>query len=132
MPTLLVVDDNPDVLNLVARALQSRGYEILAAAGGEDALKMAAGLAGRIDLLITDIRMPGMDGPELWSKIRVLRPELRCLYISGFPQGTPMSEPFLAKPFTSAALVAKIEEILSPDRKHPAAQPPGRVNARSA
>ena len=118
--TILLVEDEAGVLRLATRLLTSQGHTVLAAHGAEEALRLSADHAGRIDLLITDIIMPTMNGAELAAAVAAERPELRCLYISGYPadviaeRGLLADETqFLAKPFTKAALARKVAEVLA-------------------
>jgi CheY-like chemotaxis protein len=92
--------------------LADREYRVLSAANGPEALSLAA-TAETIDLLLTDIRMPGMDGIELYERMRRLRRGLKVLFISGYAQGKSLDQPFLAKPFKSAALLRKVDEVLA-------------------
>ena len=117
--TLLTVDDEDYVLNLETEVLRACGYTVLEALGGEQALKVAAEHADEIQLLITDVRMPSMDGIELGEKISAVCPDLKILFISGFAENTPLAGKiadgqvaFLAKPFTPLALVQKVRQIL--------------------
>ena len=116
--TILVVEDDPAVLELVRRVLTARGYAVLAAGGPEEALSVAGG-AGVIDLLLTDVVMPGIGGAELGRRLRELRPGLRVLFASGYPEDAIAQQGVLnsgvdliPKPYTPAALVARVREIL--------------------
>lgn len=116
---ILVVDDEPAVLSLLCGILCSRGYEVAGAESGEKALE-AYSLNGPFDLLLADVMMPGMDGPELarrlWEKDR----GLRVLFIAGLAD-TPMIRsaildrglPLLPKPFLPRDLLARVEEVLN-------------------
>lgn len=120
--TVLVVEDQEQVRRLVCRILSRDGYHVLAAEGGEDALELAATHQGPIDLLITDVMMSGMNGRELGERMAEARPGLRVLYMSGYTadligdQGLSPAAPLIQKPFTTAALTAKVREVL--DRSH--------------
>src|SRR5262249_49957651 len=83
--TILVVEDDPSVLRLTAEALQRRGYRVLTANGWLEALDLVSRSNVAIDLVLTDIIMPGMGGRVLGERIRLLRPEIRVLYMSGYP-----------------------------------------------
>jgi PAS domain S-box-containing protein len=116
--TILVVEDDPAVLDLVKRVLDLRGFRILAASSGEGALELARE-AGRIDLLLTDVVMPGMDGAELARRLRELRPDLRVLYASGYPEDAIAQHgvlnpgvDFIPKPYTPGALAARLRVVL--------------------
>ncbi|MDP1570478.1 MAG: response regulator [Vicinamibacterales bacterium] len=107
--TVLVVDDAEPLRELVRTLLARRGYTVLTAANAEDALAMA-GAHGAIDLLLTDLVMPGTGGPELSRQILARQPALRIAYMSGYAQGDTHQQemspgmPFLHKPFTADAL----------------------------
>ncbi len=83
--TVLVVEDRDDVRKLTADVLRKHGYRVLEASDGIKALQLAEGREGTIDLLLTDVVMPGMDGGELAKKLAALVPSLRVLYMSGYP-----------------------------------------------
>ena len=115
--TILVVDDEPGVLRVVQMTLNKLGYRVLVADSPEDALQQAEAHDG-IDLLLTDIVMPKMTGYELALRLLDRRENLRCLFMSGFPddgipaKGTRKIAPFIRKPFTTFMLEAKISEVL--------------------
>ena len=117
--TVLLVEDEEQILNLGRRILERQGYTVLAASRPEEAVAVAAGHAGLIHLLITDVVMPEMDGKRLRERLRASHPDLKCLFMSGYtaeviaPHG--VLEPgvhFLQKPFTLQSLAAKVREIL--------------------
>ncbi len=117
--TILVVEDEEAVRSLVATALEDRGYRILSAANAEEALLRESTHPGPIDLLITDVVMRGMRGPELAQRIRALRPEVRVLFMSGYPDDElgnrgvlDVATAFLQKPFKVKALGDKVAEVL--------------------
>ncbi len=112
MRTILVAEDESPLRKLICRMLQNEGYTVLCAADGNSALRMAESHPGQIDLLVTDIRMPGMDGIELYTELRRQRPQLPVLFISGYAQGRELQAPFLAKPFTPTVLLERIRELL--------------------
>jgi PAS domain S-box-containing protein len=126
--TVLLVEDEVAVRDLVATALQDRGYTLLTAADAEEALELERVHSGTIDLLITDVVMHGMRGPELARRIRERRPELPVLFMSGYPDdalnvgGDPDGgTAFLQKPFRVRALGAKVAEVLRAARPRPEA-----------
>src|SRR5690348_16286938 len=89
--TILIVDDDADVLELTAEVLADAGYEVLTASGAEPALELLRG--GRtVDLLLTDIVMPGLNGLGLADEAKRLRPELRVLYTSAFVKTAPFGD----------------------------------------
>jgi len=117
--TVLVADDEAGVRQLAATILRTRGYSVLEAASGAEALVVARAWHGRIHLLVIDVVMPGMDGWELASRLQDERPGVETLYISGYaenaviPQGGGDKKVnFLQKPFAAGALVQKVRELL--------------------
>jgi PAS domain S-box-containing protein len=116
--TVLLVEDEEGVRRLIATILQQHGYRVLEAAGGEDALGMIKQCGDRIDLLISDVVMPRMGGPELAAQLRELRPEVTVLFISGYTdpsitdQVVLTGSHFLQKPFAADALVRTVGEAL--------------------
>ena len=125
--TLLLVEDEDVVRSLVRRALQSFGYNVLEAGNADDALVLCVGYEGRIDLLVTDVTMPGeMGGRELVEELAHLRPETKVIYTSGYTDDAIVRrgilEPgvhFVQKPFKPADLVRKVREVLDgPPRGH--------------
>jgi PAS domain S-box-containing protein len=114
--TILVVEDEGSVRKLVRKILEGRGYRVREAAQGEQALSEAA--AGPIDLLLTDIVMPGLSGPELAQRFLLMRPGTPVLFMSGYTDtsapGMALARdvPFLSKPFTPAALASKVRAVL--------------------
>jgi len=113
--TILLVEDEPLLLHLSTTMLESLGYTVLSAVNGDAAMSLVRDYFDAIDLLITDMIMPGMNGRELAARLRRLRPGLRCLFISGYApenSNTPL-QPFLEKPFTRKTLGTKVREVLS-------------------
>jgi two-component system cell cycle sensor histidine kinase/response regulator CckA len=116
---ILLVEDEDAVRSFAVRALESRGYQVLAANSGEAALEEVAGFQGDINLVVSDVVMPGMDGPTLIKKLREQSPTLKVIFISGyaedaFRRNLPPSEDFafLPKPFSLKQLAAKVKEIM--------------------
>jgi two-component system, cell cycle sensor histidine kinase and response regulator CckA len=116
--TLLLVEDHEQVRTLVHLLLEKQGYTVLAAASGGEALAAAAAHDGTIELMITDLVMPGMDGKELAGRLRELRPDVRVLYTSGYAQGMVEGhelddgDAFLPKPYDQPELAAAIAGVL--------------------
>jgi DNA-binding NtrC family response regulator len=118
--TILVVDDEETVLSLVRTMLWRAGFNVLEASGAEEAIRVASEHAAPIDLLLTDILMPGTNGYELAGEFAAARPDAKVLLMSGYRDkvlaestGRAASEaPLLRKPFTAYVLVARIQEIL--------------------
>jgi len=117
--TILVADDEPFAHDLIRRALEPRGYTVLSARNAAEAVAIGEAHHGPIHLLLTDVVMPDLHGPDLAQRIRRLRPEIKVLYVSGFI-GHPAVDlatvgrdaAFLQKPFTSDALATKVREEL--------------------
>ncbi|MCK9462283.1 MAG: response regulator [Proteobacteria bacterium] len=117
--TILIAEDDETVRDLLQRTLDGQGYRVLAARTGPEAIALAKKHDGRIDLLLTDVVMPGMGGRELADRLRAQRPELRVLFTSGYSDRNPARggagdtrESFIAKPTTPRELAARIREIL--------------------
>jgi CheY-like chemotaxis protein len=111
---ILLVDDSPRIRPLVREILRDLHCQILEAPTAEEALTIAATQGGNIDLLLTDIAMPGMSGLELATELRRSYPGLPVLYMSGYtlPAATSSGMHFIEKPFRPDALVRKVREIL--------------------
>jgi CheY-like chemotaxis protein len=129
METILVADDVPDVLLLVRDILEARGYTVLTAADGEEALRFSEGHAGPIDALLSDVVMPGLTGPELAERLARTRPKTKVVFMSGYTTETMdqygllhSGVPFVGKPFTQGLLLGKLRDAL--DYRSPFARPP--------
>lgn len=125
--TILVVDDEAPVREVMVLALRSEGYNVLHAANGQEALSVAERHAAPIDAIVSDIMMPLMGGGLLLENLRRWYPGIRFLLVSGFPEGhrllggltgTPTS--FLAKPFAPDELLRAVRELLDRPRRAPA------------
>jgi PAS domain S-box-containing protein len=117
--TILLVEDDHEVRQFAATVLKSRGYRVLEAADAANALQIAHRHEGPIDLLVTDVVMPGMNGPKLASELTRLRPGLRVLYISGYAENAVAHHgvldagiEYLAKPFSPTELAHKVREVI--------------------
>jgi signal transduction histidine kinase len=117
--TLLVVEDEAAVRRLARQALERLGYRVLEAGDGRQALDVAAAHAGAIDLLVTDVVMPGMGGRELAEHLTGLRPGLRVLYTSGYTESAIVQNgtldptvAYVPKPYTPDQLARKVREVL--------------------
>lgn len=117
--TILIVEDEPAVRGLVHEALGASGYEVLVARHGIDALLAGARHLGPIHLLLVDVVMPQMSGPEVAEKLAAMRPGIKVLYMSGYPDHPVFSmgagtgaAAFLQKPFTMIMLTKKVREVL--------------------
>jgi two-component system, cell cycle sensor histidine kinase and response regulator CckA len=120
--TILAVDDDRSVLNLLEQALAAAGYRVLVAAGGWEAIREFEA-SGGVELLLTDVIMPDLTGPVLAERLRSKKPDLRVLFISGFHDAdlvqrfvTRKGFTLLPKPFTVAALLRVVREALEPVR----------------
>jgi PAS domain S-box-containing protein len=121
--TILVAEDDEGVRGLIVGTLRSCGFQVLQAADGRGALLEAARHAGQIDLLLTDVIMPGMNGTEMAGRLAALRPGIKVLFISGY-SGELIAKAgvlradvaYLPKPFTPDVLAAKVREMLGRER----------------
>jgi two-component system cell cycle sensor histidine kinase/response regulator CckA len=118
--TILLVEDEEAVRSFAARALRLRGYNVIEASGGEEALEEVRSGKAPIHLLITDVVMPNMDGPTLVRQVRRIRPDMQIIFMSGyaeeaFRRNDEKAEDlhFLPKPFGLKQLAAKVKEVLS-------------------
>ena len=116
---VLLVEDEDSVRELVSEALETQGYKVLTATRGDQALKIAGRREQKIDLMVTDVVMPGMSGRELAKLILQGRPQARVLFLSGYTEDAVLHQgaldtgtAFLQKPFTLDALACKVREIL--------------------
>ena len=117
--TVLLVEDEESVRELVRLTLASRGYQVLEAENGESGLRLAESFKEHIDILITDVVMPGIGGRELARKLLLLRPAISVLYLSGYTEDAVVTRgtlgprtAFLQKPFTLQNLAKKVREVL--------------------
>jgi CheY-like chemotaxis protein len=117
--TILVVEDDAAVRRVTVRILKRAGYLVLEAESGRQALNFVTGTIAGVDLLITDVVMPEMGGPELGTRLASLWPGLKILYVSGYTDSTIArhglgeGEAFLQKPFTTEALATKVRSLLA-------------------
>jgi two-component system, cell cycle sensor histidine kinase and response regulator CckA len=122
METILLVDDDESVRALVRESLAKQGYTVLEARFNSEALMMARRHEGPIHLMVADVMMPGINGRELADMLTSSRPQMKVLYISGYPLEIvreklrdPDMANFLQKPFPIEALVSKVRELLRAD-----------------
>jgi len=115
--TVLVVEDQPEVRKLAADVLRHYGYRVLEAAGGDEALRLCA--SEKIALMVTDVIMPGMTGPDLAARVAAARPGVKVLYMSGYSETFVAHQgiveaglAYLQKPFTADVLGRKAREVL--------------------
>ena len=116
---ILVVDDEPVVLKIVSEILSNRGFRVLRASSPEEALDLARRHTGPIRLMLSDVVMPGLHGPDLAEALLEVHPEAECLFIAGLPDSPEIygrilnrGRAFLPKPFAARTLLAKVDEVL--------------------
>jgi two-component system, cell cycle sensor histidine kinase and response regulator CckA len=123
--TILIVEDDASLREVACEFLQSTGYIVVSAASPQEALQFVERHSGQIDLLMTDVIMPKMNGRELATRLLITRPEMHVLYVSGYMDGIVRDGAhgaleeglsFLEKPYTRRALLSKIREILDSRR----------------
>lgn len=111
--TILAVDDEHLVLSLLETMLRKQGFTVLTAANGVEALRVFSSAQKDVNLVITDVVMPEMDGTILAEHLLQMRPDLPVLFISGFSERLErIRAPILAKPFSPAVLVGKVRALL--------------------
>lgn len=127
-PIILVVDDDADLLRVAVRVLSVHGYEVLSAEGCAEALEVLEGRAEPIDLLLTDMEMPGMGGDELAMRFEERFPDLRVLFTSGYPAQvmaaaakgedarSASARNFIEKPYAMSELARRVREVLDAER----------------
>ena len=120
-PCILLAEDDPDVRRLLTDVLTGEGFHVLSASNGEAALKLARKHSGQIDLLITDVQMPKLDGFDLRERLCLERPDIKLLVISGALGSNILGAdfPLLRKPFLPSELASKVREILGNPAKGP-------------
>ena len=136
METILLVNDEADVRATAREILEGQGYEVLEALDAEEAVRVAATHQGPIDLLLTDVVMPGASGQDLAMLLGLQRPDLRVLYMSSFAiikgqrqfteveNGLDLGVPIILKPFTAERLTEKVQEVLATKPPSPFDQRP--------
>ena len=127
LETILVVDDDPGVLRIVVAILESASFRVLSADNGAGAIELAKETEGRIDLLLSDVDMPLLSGPDLGEALKKVRPDLHVMLMSGGPKGNLLvlnyGWAFIQKPFVAKKLVEMVTSVLhSPDRSQPGGQ----------
>jgi two-component system, cell cycle sensor histidine kinase and response regulator CckA len=122
--TVLVVEDDASVRGITRAMLELHGYRVLEAGSGEEALEICEGPEGPVQLLLTDVVMPGMSGPEVAQQLTRVHPELKVLYMSGYTDDailrhgvTELSPAFVQKPFSAETLGWKVREVLEASRE---------------
>lgn len=132
--TILVVDDTEAVRELVVGILQDANFHVLQASNGSKALTVAADYPGKIDLLLSDIQMPGMTGPDLGEALKNSRPEMHVMLMSGFTGGNLLvlnyGWAFIEKPFVPVKLMEMVDVVLhTPNKSQGSRQYDARVDA---
>jgi two-component system, cell cycle sensor histidine kinase and response regulator CckA len=119
--TILLVEDEEGLRSLNARGLRSRGYSVIEASNGIEAMEALEQENGAVDLVVSDVVMPEMDGPTLLKTMRARNPDLKIIFVSGYAEeafGKSLPEnqqfAFLAKPFTLSQLVATVKQTMAP------------------
>jgi two-component system cell cycle sensor histidine kinase/response regulator CckA len=116
LSTVLVVDDEPMVREMVALMLETDGFSVLKARDGADAIDISRSHRGEINLLVTDVTMPGMDGCDLAEELQTVNPSLEVLMISGFYENRVAERcsrfSMLAKPFSMTSLLSVVRALL--------------------
>jgi two-component system, cell cycle sensor histidine kinase and response regulator CckA len=117
--TLLIVENESAIRHLLQVALRRNGYTVLAAESGREALQLVRNHAGPLHLMITDVMMPDMDGPELVRQLSTIRPDTRTLFMSGYMDDTlgergilSTNANFIQKPFSPGTIAQRVREIL--------------------
>ena len=121
--TVLLVEDEAAVRNVTREFLEANGYRVLEASEGSEALLICERHQSPIHIMVTDVAMPGLTGPEVAQRARLLRPEMRILFVSGFTNSTLLQHGvpeggawFLQKPFSLSALGRKLREVLQVEK----------------
>lgn len=123
--TILVVDDNAAVLGLVVSVLEYSKFHVLSAGDGAKALELANETEGKIDLLLSDVDMPKMSGPDLGERLKKARPDMQVMLMArgadGSPRGLQSGWSFIEKPFMPTKLIQMVTNVL---------RPPARIQSR--
>jgi CheY-like chemotaxis protein len=127
-PTVLVVDDEEDLRDIMRRMLERRGFDTLVAGDSEQAIAACRDHAGTIDVLVTDLGLPGASGGELSHAATAIRPDMGVVYISGLPKEIAVTKGLIGddallvkKPFTSEGLIEALRTVI--DEKKPPPPP---------
>jgi len=122
---VLVVDDEPMVLDIVCHILMSEGFDVLRANSPEEALRIGSRHPEPIRMLLCDVVLPRQSGPRVADQFALLHPETVCLFMAGYPESAEIFEhvlsrgrAFLAKPFSPKTLVGKVKEVLESASGH--------------
>jgi len=110
-PTVLLVDDEDSVRRAMHMHFEREGYQLLEASDGQEAEVIAQEYGEPIHILVTDVTMPGMTGPQLADRLAAFRPDIKVLFVSGYPHDSPAGD-FLPKPFSAAELLGRVRLLL--------------------
>jgi two-component system, cell cycle sensor histidine kinase and response regulator CckA len=114
--TILLVEDHSALLRLVKQILEDAGFTVIAASSARQAARLEAEFPGTIDLLLSDVRMRGLSGPNLARRLKERRPQMRVMLMSGYPGGAMLvlnyGWHYIEKPFVPSVLVSKIKDVL--------------------
>lgn len=118
--TILVVDDNAALLRTVVAIIKRANFSVMSAIGGADAIRLSRETEGKIDLLLSDVEMPGISGPALGEMLRATRPDLRVMLMSGGAHGNLQvlnyGWAYIEKPFLAVKLIEMVTDVLrAPD-----------------
>jgi DNA-binding response OmpR family regulator len=126
-PVVLLVEDDADLRDMTAQMLELRGFETLVATDAVTAITTCRVYDGNIDVLLTDLGLPGVSGGELARSAIAIRPQMEIVYISGIPQDIAIKKgiikagaPFIAKPFTTDVLAGTLRSVLARHSNSPA------------
>ena len=116
LETILVVDDNPSVLRVVVKILEAHNFLVLSAHSGPSALKLAGETTETINMLLSDVEMPEMSGPDLGEALKVARPDMHIMLMSGAENGNLLvlnyGWAYIQKPFVAVKLVQMVNDVL--------------------
>jgi CheY-like chemotaxis protein len=122
--TIVLAEDNDNLRNLLHRVLEADGFSVLSAGDGAEALRLCQQHDGTIDLMVSDIVMPRLDGFQLWEQVRTAHPEIKFLFITGFAEQFPelrelikSGATILEKPFLPSELLHKVEDTLNQGKR---------------
>jgi two-component system, cell cycle sensor histidine kinase and response regulator CckA len=114
--TILLVEDHPALLKLVKQILEDADFTVVEASNAKQAIQLEAEFPGTIDLLVSDVRLGGMSGPNLAKKLKQRRPQMRVMLMSGYPGGALLvlnyGWHYIEKPFVPSLLVQKVKDVL--------------------